>query len=295
MTSYVGRFAPTPSGPLHLGSLLTALGSYLSARSTGGRWLLRIDDLDTPRIQPGTDSEILRQLEAHCLHWDEVPRRQSEHLEEYAAALEQLRRAGLVYACVCTRAQLKACSPTALDESVYSGRCRECGHAESEAALRVNVGNGTEQIDDLFRGSLHCDMTREVGDFVVRRKDGQFAYQLACAVDEAAQGITDVVRGADLVSSSFRQAWLSRRLGLPHLRYAHLPLLTDPDGHKLSKQNGATAIRKDQAAAQLSLALALLGQSLPVDAADMKVSEILNWAIGHWLPERVPLGPLKIA
>lgn len=295
MTVYVGRFAPTPSGPLHLGSLLTALGSYLSARSSGGRWLLRIDDLDTPRIQPAADSEILRQLEAHGLHWDEAPRRQSEHLEEYAAALEQLRRLGLVYACVCTRAQLKAESTTAADEPVYSGRCRECRHVEGEAALRVKVGDGIEQINDLFRGLLRCELSRELGDFVVRRKDGQFAYQLACAVDEAAQGITDVVRGSDLVASSFRQSWLSRRLGLRALRYAHLPLVVDAGGHKLSKQNGASAIRKDQAASQLARALALLGQRLPCEAAEMSVPEILSWATGHWLPERVPPGPLKIA
>lgn len=295
MSSYIGRFAPTPSGPLHLGSLLTAVGSYLSARSTGGRWLLRIDNLDTPRIQPGSESEILRQLEAHGLHWDGAPRRQSEHLDEYAAALEQLRRAGAIYACVCSRAQLKASSARSADEYVYSGRCRESGHADRGAALRVKVGDSAMRIDDPLRGLLRCEIAQDIGDFVVRRKDGQFGYQLACAVDEAAQGITDVVRGADLIASSFRQAWLSDRLALPRLRHAHLPLLVDAQGHKLSKQHGAPAITKEFAPARLSHVLTLLGQPLPEDTTTMRVSEILAWAIRHWHPARVPLGPLKVA
>lgn len=294
MTVYVGRFAPTPSGPLHLGSLLTALGSYLAARSAGGRWLLRIDDLDTPRVHPGAESQILRQLEAHGLHWDSPPRRQSEHLEAYADALARLRQAGLLYACRCTRAQLQSVATLGQDEPVYSGHCRELGHAEAGAALRVRVGPGTERVADRLRGLLQCEPERQIGDFVVRRKDGQFAYQLACAVDEAAQHITDVVRGADLIPSTFKQAWLMRRLGLPRPRYAHLPLLLDKDGRKLSKQNGAAEIRAESAALNLARALMLLGQPAPPDDMQASAPEIIDWAIRNWRPAQVPMGPLKI-
>lgn len=295
MTSYVGRFAPTPSGPLHLGSLLTALGSFLAARAAGGRWLLRIDDLDTPRVQPGAERRILRQLEAHGLHWDERPRRQSEHLDEYADALDRLRQDGLLYACVCTRAQLQQQAAPGWEEPVYSGHCRNLHLAETNAALRVRVEGGTEQIEDRIRGTLSGEIDRDIGDFVLRRKDGQFAYQLACAVDEAAQSITDVVRGADLIPSTFKQAWLMRRLGVAVPRYAHLPLLADAGGLKLSKQNGATEIRTDQATRNMREALRLLGQALPSPSPTEDVAEILSWAIRHWSPARVPRGPLKIA
>lgn len=295
MTAYVGRFAPTPSGPLHLGSLLTALGSYLAARSAGGRWLLRIDDLDTPRVQAGAENTILRQLEAHGLQWDGLPRRQSAHRHEYAQALDRLRQDGLLYACVCTRAQLQQDHAATVDEPVYAGHCRELGNAEHDAALRVRVGGGREQMEDRLRGTLRCEVDRHIGDFVIRRKDGQFAYQLACVVDEAAQGITNVVRGADLIPSTFRQRWLMRKLGLPVPRYTHLPLLTDGSGRKLSKQNGADALRPNNAAAQLSRALTLLGQHAPDDAAQGQVAEILACAVRNWRPQNVPAGPLKMA
>lgn len=282
MTEYVGRFAPTPSGALHLGSLVTALGSWLDARAAGGRWLLRIDDLDRPRVRPGASEEIVRQLEAHSLWWDGPIRRQSEHIEAYDAALAQLRAGGLVYACRCTRAEL-ARLPAPADaegEPAYPGTCRDAGWPDEDLALRVRVDEASH---DLIGG-----------DFVVRRRDGQIAYQLACAVDEHAVGITDVVRGADLVQSGLRQAWLLRSLGLPVPRYRHLPLVLSATGLKLSKRTESAPLRVDQASANLVVALRLLGQEPPAGVDAREISVLLRHAIAHWSPERIPSGPVKM-
>lgn len=289
MNPPVGRFAPTPSGPLHLGSLVTALGSWLSARAGGGRWHLRIDDLDRPRVQRGAESLILRQLEAHGLHWDGAIRRQSEHLDAYLAALARLRDDGLLYACTCTRATLAQGADVDGDERVYAGTCRESGHPWPGAALRLRVPALTLAFDDAGRGHMQRDLRRDVGDFIVRRRDGQIAYQLACAVDEAAQGITDVVRGADLIGSTFRQLCVMRMLGLASPRYRHLPLLVDPLGRKLSKQNAATALDTARAADNLRSALEILGQPCPAGAG---IREILDAALQQWIPERIPAGPV---
>lgn len=280
MSHYVGRFAPTPSGELHLGSLVTALGSWLDARASGGRWLLRIDDLDRPRVRPGAESAILRQLEGHGLVWDGPLRRQSEHVAEYEAALETLRRRGRVYACRCTRAQLAAlCDPTREDvELPYPGTCREAGYGEQDSALRIRVGEAAMDT---------C------GDFVVRRRDGQLAYQLACAVDETAQGITDVVRGADLVLSGRRQAHLLRELGQPVPRYRYLPVILDEAGSKLSKRNEAQPLEASTTTHNLLRALALLGQPQPPRADSATPVELLDSARRLWRPERIPEGPLK--
>lgn len=287
MSPTVGRFAPTPSGPLHLGSLLTALGSWLSARAAGGRWLLRIDDLDTPRVQRGAESTILRQLEAHGLFWDGAIRRQSAHVDEYAAALAQLRAQDRLYACTCTRAQLQQAADG--EDAVYPGTCRAAGRETSRAATRFAVGAGTLVIDDLGRGRISRRLEREVGDFVVRRRDGQFAYQLACAVDEAAQGVTEVVRGADLTGSTFRQVHLMQALSLPVPRYRHLPLVVGADGRKLSKQNEAVALDPADAAQNLRVALRLLGQ--PNDATSTAPAAMLDTAVRAWNPALIPSEP----
>lgn len=290
MSAIVGRFAPTPSGPLHFGSLLTALGSWLSARAAGGRWLLRIDDLDRPRVRPQAEATLLRQLEAHGLVWDGAVRRQSEHLPEYAHALQRLRATGWVYACTCTRAQLQQHAAEG-EDAVYPGTCRDARHAESDAALRLRVGAEPLRIEDPVHGDLRCQLDRDIGDFVVRRRDGQFAYQLACAVDEAAQGITEAVRGADLIGSSFRQLHLMRVLGLTPPKYRHLPLVVAADGRKLSKQNEALPIDSAHAARNLRLALQLLGQPAP-DEALREPTSILESARTRWTPTGVPAGPL---
>lgn len=284
MPIYRGRFAPTPSGPLHLGSLTTALGSFLAARAAGGRWFLRIDDLDRERVVPGAESAILHQLEAHGMHWDEAPRRQSEQLESYEEALHQLQDQGRLYACRCTRAQLAKLSLLGPDGGVYAGTCRKLKLPMTHAALRIAVPEQTLVIEDVAAGPILRRLVPDVGDFIVRRRDGQIAYQLACAVDEGAQGITEVVRGADLLGSSFRQVHLMRCLGLPVPGYHHLPLVMDPLGRKLSKQNHAAPLQSERAADNLAWALKFLGQQLPEPIRRAAQPELLEHAIRHWRP-----------
>ncbi|MCC2657237.1 MAG: tRNA glutamyl-Q synthetase [Panacagrimonas sp.] len=284
MSPYVGRFAPTPSGSLHLGSLVTALGSWLDARAAAGRWALRIDDLDRPRVRSGAEGEIVRQLEAHGLWWDGPIRRQSEHIAEYRETLERLRAMGCVYACRCTRAELARLSTPAdandETEAPYPGTCSTADWPDVDAALRVRID--PPGIDDVG------------GDFIVRRRDEQIGYQLACAVDEHAMGITDVVRGADLVQSGRRQRWLLGRLGLATPRYRHLPLVLAPDGRKLSKSTESQPIRSDQAPANLRLALRLLGQEGAIDVGGSDVRPLLQAATARWAPERIPTGPVRM-
>lgn len=294
-TPYRGRFAPTPSGPLHLGSLLTALASWLDARHHHGAWLLRIDDLDRARCPRGTDAAILRQLEAHGLHWDEAPRYQSAHVDEYRAALGRLEQAGLSYACACSRARLKRDTLPGPDGPVYAGTCREAGHDRRHHALRARMPERALCFDDARQGRACRHLAREVGDFVVRRADGQVAYQLACAVDEPAQGITHVVRGADLLASTFCQRWLQQQLGLASPCHAHLPVLVDERGRKLSKQNRAAPVESRAAAGNLRQCLALLGQALPQAGTPRA---ILDEAAARWDAARVSrtaqIGPLPL-
>lgn len=285
MARYVGRFAPTPSGPLHIGSLVAALGSFLCARSAYGEWRLRIDDLDTARIRPEHESTIYAQLEQHGLHWDGAAYRQSEHLEEYLQAVVFLEKRELLYHCWCTRAELRSRLSPTHGEAVYDGHCRNIALASQEAAIRVRVPDSRLEFADAFVGVQSCDLARHVGDFVVRRKDGQFAYQLACAVDETSMGITDVIRGADLVSSSFRQLFLIDQLQGKRPHYGHLPLAMDPEGRKLSKQNHAPSLDVAAPSENLAQALAHLGQT----CMDRRASpqEILSHAIDHWQPGKL--------
>lgn len=284
---YRGRFAPTPSGPLHLGSLVTALASFLAARHAGGAWLLRLDDLDGPRCRPEHADSILRQLEAHGLHWDEAVRYQSSHAPEYAVAFERLRDAGHCYRCTCTRAVLAASARPGVDGPVYPGSCRDLT-GNGPAAWRLRVPDGTVALDDALHGRLIRDLQRDVGDFVIRRADGQIGYQLASVVDEAAQGINALVRGADLIGSSLRQTLLMRLLDQPLPSFLHIPVLLDASGNKLSKQNHAAPIRNDTAAQNLIRCLTLLGQI--AFAADWhgRVDDILARAIHDWDPALIP-------
>lgn len=289
--AYRGRFAPTPSGPLHLGSLLTAVASYLQARKQQGRWLLRIDDLDSPRNVEGAAAQILEQLEAHALHWDETPRYQSQHIAEYRVALQRLRQRGLVYACRCTRTQLAQRSTAGPDDRVYAGTCRNLQLADEQHALRLRIAPGPMCFDDAAHGQVCRELATEVGDFVLLRADGLLAYQLACAVDEDAQGITEVVRGADLLGSTFRQLYVQQQLGLKPAQYRHLPVLVNSKGSKLSKQNHAAAITHAHAKRNLWQCLDLLGQHPPAGLAQAPPAIQLQWACEHWRVEAIPSAP----
>ena len=254
---YTGRFAPSPSGPLHMGSLIAAAASWLDARAAGGRWLVRIEDLDRARCMPGAADAILRTLERLGLHWDGEVLYQSRRLERYRAALAEL--ASHTYWCGCTRREIADSSlGLAADGAhIYPGTCR-AGTARKRA-LRVRTTMEPIAFVDRVQGQCDQVLERDIGDFVLYRADGLFAYQLAVVVDDAAQGITDVVRGADLLDSTPRQIYLQRLLGLPTPRYLHVPVALDAAGEKLSKQSAAAPIEADAHA--LRQALRFLGQA----------------------------------
>ena len=285
---YRGRFAPTPSGPLHLGSLVTALASYLAARHAGGVWLLRIDDIDGPRCRPEHVDTILRQLDQHGLHWDEEVRYQSQHEHDYQAAFEQLRDQGLCYRCICTRARLAESSLPGLDGPVYPGTCRDAEHSQADAAWRLRVPTGRISLDDALHGRIERDLDRDIGDFVIRRADGRIGYQLASVVDERQQRITDLVRGADLIGSSLRQKLLMQHFDHPVPNFLHIPVLLDGAGNKLSKQNHAAPINGATAAQNLIRGLNLLGQAQFAADWHGRIADILQRAIKNWDPTLIP-------
>jgi glutamyl-Q tRNA(Asp) synthetase len=281
-----GRFAPSPTGPLHFGSLVAALASWLDARAAGGRWSGRIEDVDAPRTGPGAADAILRALEACGLEWDGEVVRQSDRGALYEAALERLRAAGLVYRCRCSRKEIADSALRGIEGAVYPGTCRALDvHAGEPCAERFRVPPGIVAFEDRAQGLVEQDVARDVGDFVLRRRDGLFAYQLAVVVDDAAQGVTDVVRGADQHASTPRQLLLQRALGLPTPRYLHFPVAIDARGEKLSKQNRAPALEGASAAASLRSALAFLGQDA-IEAANPR--ELLAEAVRRWNPARIP-------
>ena len=273
--SVIGRFAPSPTGPLHLGSLAAALASWLDARAAGGRWLVRIEDLDPPREQPGAADEILRTLERLGLHWDGPVIFQSRRKPFYEQALENLKKHS--YPCGCTRREIADSSlGLAADGArIYPGTCRKAlPPGRAPRSVRVKVSGSIDFVDRV-QGPQRQDLESEVGDFVLRRADGQFAYQLAVVVDDAAQGITDVVRGADLLGSTARQIYLQRLLGLPSPRTLHIPAAVDGTGEKLSKQTGAGPVSQ----ADLRRALIFLGQ---------KETDDLAQAVRNWNPSLIP-------
>lgn len=232
---YRGRFAPSPSGPLHDGSLRAGMASYLDARAHGGQWLLRIEDIDTPRVVPGADRVIMAQLRALGMHWDADPVWQSQRLPLYQSAFDQLLARNEVYGCACTRQELPW--------GPYPGTCRDgLPPGRTARAWRFRVPPGVESFDDRWMGPQRQDVSREVGDFIIKRADGLWAYQLAVVVDDGDQGITHIVRGADLLDSTARQQLLARHLELPYPSVMHVPLLLDDNGRKLSKQNHAAAL-----------------------------------------------------
>jgi len=283
---YVGRFAPSPTGPLHFGSLVAALASWLDARAAGGRWLLRMEDLDKPREQPGAADTILRQLESLGLSWDGPVMVQSRRDARYRAALQRLAREGMTYACGCTRREI-ADSALGIDGAhIYPGTCRQ-GLPPGKVARAIRVRTTPQPIGFLDRVQGECLQSVEhaVGDFVILRADGLFAYQLAVVIDDADQGITDVVRGADLIDSTARQILLQRQLGLATPRYAHVPVAVTAGGEKLSKQSGAAPIDAAHGGVAIARALLFLGHPPP---ADLPPRELLSWALAHWDIRRVP-------
>lgn len=281
----IGRFAPSPTGPLHFGSLLAAVGSYAQARSQGGHWLLRIEDLDPPREQPGAADDILRSLEAHGLHWDGEVLWQSRRSEYYEAALARLREQGDLYACQCSRSELARAG--VID---CLGPCRSAGH--HEGAWRLRTANaGILHYQDQLRGELSEDIRAVCGDFVLKRRDGLYAYQLAVVIDDAASGVTEIVRGADLLDNTARQCWLMQRLDLPRPHYLHLPLAVSGDGQKLSKQNHAPALDPAQAGENLWQALDCLQQKPPAGLRMALPADILCWAVENWHRDAIPTRP----
>ena len=285
MTAYAGRFAPSPTGPLHFGSLVAALGSYLDARAQGGRWLVRIEDVDQARTQPGAVDAILSTLAECGLEWDGGIEYQSRRTEYYREALERLHSAGHAYPCSCSRREM-ADSALALDGGrIYPGTCRHgLAPGRTARATRVRTNPVPIEFEDRVHGRMTQSVEREVGDFVLLRADGYFAYQLAVVVDDAGQGVTDVVRGTDLMDSTARQIHLQHLLGLPTPRYLHLPVAINAAGEKLSKQTGAPPA--DSRA--LVAALNFLGHAPPAALAGASAGELLGWGIAHWNIARLP-------
>ncbi len=286
---YRGRFAPSPTGLLHFGSLVAAMASYADARAVHGQWLIRIEDVDAPRARPGAAGQILGALERFGFEWDGPVWRQSQRTECYEAALARLRAQGIVYACVCTRRELAADPIGRIGERVYQGTCRNglTGERASRrrAAMRVRVPPASVGFTDRLYGHRQQLLAEDVGDFVVRRSDEFFAYQLAVVADDAAQQITDIVRGADLLASTPRQIFLQRALSLPTPRYLHVPVASDAHGRKLSKQTGASALPASPLSA-LRAAWHFLDQSSPRNPPS-SVREFWPWAIANWQPQRL--------
>lgn len=291
---YRGRFAPSPSGPLHFGSLVAAAGSFLEAKAQQGEWLLRMEDVDAPRCSQAAADEILRALEACGLAWDGEVIWQSRRTQAYAAALAQLKAAGRVFACACTRRELADSAIAPDGAALYPGTCRlGLPPGRAARAWRVAVGDARVSFDDAIQGRMVSDLASAAGDFILLRADGLFAYQLAVVVDDAAAGITHVVRGADLLASTARQIFLQQCLGVPTPNYAHLPVAVNAAGEKLSKQTRAAPVDVSRAAAAVHAALEFLGQRPPDELARAAVHEVWTWARANWRLERVPRGPAQ--
>lgn len=289
VSAYIGRFAPSPTGPLHKGSLLAALASFLDARANQGQWRLRIDDLDPPREVPGAADLILRQLDEHGLYWDGSVLYQSTRLSAYKDALEQLNHAGLLYACYCNRTRLRTL------DGCYDGTCRvhtlnSIGTAipDKPYAIRIQLPKqASVALDDLIQGPLLFDLN-QAGDFILWRRDHLPAYQLACSLDDSYQGISHVIRGSDLLDSTPRQMHLLHCLGFAAPRYGHIPVLSNAQGQKLSKQNLAPELDSRKVLANLLDCLRLLGLHTPAELAKASKQQVLDWAIDHWQLSKTP-------
>lgn len=292
MPQHVGRFAPSPTGPLHAGSVVAALGSYLEARAVGGRWLLRIDDIDPPRQMEGATDRILRQLEALGLEWDGTVVYQSTRLPAYAEAFERLQECERVYRCACSRRQLAKSAPSGPLGRIYPGTCRDRAiDPDTDAAWRLRLPNDTLALDDLTQGRCLLDAPGELGDPIVVRRDGLWSYHLATTLDDNHLGVTDVVRGADLLPTALVQVSLQDMLGLTPLRWRHLPVVIGTGGDKLSKQTGAAPVDERRPLPPLLAAWRHLGQVEP-DEPPATVAEFHAFARARWRPGAIPQGPV---
>jgi len=285
-----GRFAPTPSGPLHFGSLVAALASYCQAKSARGRWILRIEDVDTPRVVAGANDQILRDLEAFAFEWDGPVLYQSDQFEQYQFYLDKLLDQADCYACECTRRSLREqgvrSGPLG---QIYPGNCRNRHLPADNHSIRMNTADaGMIGFDDQVYGHFELDLGQSVGDFVLRRADHVFAYHLAVVVDDELQGIDEVVRGADLLENTCLHLFLQQKLGFSSPRYMHIPLVNNAQGVKLSKQTGANPIDHRQATRQLLAALAHLGQSPDAALRQARPADILQWGLENWKPGAIP-------
>lgn len=276
--SYSGRFAPSPTGPLHFGSLITAVASYCDAKAHQGKWLVRIEDTDIPRIYPGSEEHILKSLEAFQFEPDTEIIFQKNRLDIYESVLDQLKKEGLIYACQCTRKMLGS-------NAIYAGTCRDLNLDFQGQAIRVKVQDQQICFDDRLQGHHCSNLQHDLGDFVLKRRDGIINYQLAVVVDDYLQGITHVVRGADLLDNTERQIWLGQLLGYPQLSYMHLPLAMNDQGQKLSKQNLAQALDLSKAPELLQKAILALGQP-NVDLDQPRL--MLKQAVAQWNVDLIP-------
>lgn len=277
---YIGRFAPSPTGPLHLGSLLTAVASFLEARRHRGQWLVRVEDIDPPREQPGATDEIIEALERHGFEWDGAVTFQSDSRAAHEAAVSELIDSGNAYPCSCSRRTLVD-APRGPLGIIYPGTCRD-GCAADEYAIRVRTDNQPTRFEDGLQGLQSQQLESESGDFIILRRDGLIAYQLAVVVDDHLQGITDVVRGIDLMDSTPRQIWLQQLLGYATPNYAHIPVAINERGQKLSKSHGAAGVCLDTLQANLFTALEMLGQAPPESLETASLADIWQWAHANW-------------
>lgn len=280
--AYIGRFAPSPSGPLHFGSLIAALGSYLQAKSQQGRWLVRMEDIDTPRMVPGADSDILRTLEQFGLLWDGDVLYQSQRLERYQQIFAHLQQLNLLYGCSCNRKRVSALG------GVYDNHCASLSKQSGTVAWRLRSQGVETAFADLVFGHQTIPAALADEDYIIKRRDGLFAYQLVVVVDDIDQAVTEVIRGADLLEMTPRQQALCNLLAAKAPAYGHLPLAVTEPGFKLSKQNHAAAVSEWHVTETLYKALRFLGQQPPAELVRLTVDELLSWAITHWQLAKVP-------
>lgn len=287
----IGRFAPSPSGPLHFGSLLAAVASFMQAKHHGGKWLVRIEDIDPPREVVGASDTILRQLELHGLHWDDSVIFQSAQNQYFLEILDRLRRKSVIYNCDCTRQRLNTLN------GIYDNHCRNLDLMDKNTAIRLSIDDCLNLISydddrlnfiDQIMGSYSQSLNTEVGDFVLRRRDSLISYQLAVVIDDHQRGITEIVRGADLIDSTPRQILLQKILGYKTPTYAHIPLAINSLGQKLSKQHHAKELPQNNESEQVWLALSWLDQTPPLDLRKSSVSEIIDWGIANWDITKIP-------
>ncbi len=290
--AYHGRFAPSPTGPLHFGSLIAATASYLQAKSQQGSWQVRIDDLDEARCVPGAADDILRTLQQYGFEWDQAPVYQSQRQAAYRQALQQLQALDVVYPCSCSRREIADATSSAAEVAVYPGTCRNGISKPTDQIRHISyrvrtTGDETCFVDEI-QGKQRQILQQQVGDFVLCRADEQFTYQLAVVVDDAWQNITEVVRGCDLLASTARQVYLQQLLGLPTPGYRHHPVITNTQGQKLSKQTHARPLSGASPVGALWQVLSFLNQRPPDELRDQPLCTFWQWAIAHWQGAKIP-------